>query len=77
VAGAATYTVELDCFQCCQANKWCTDVGKTWQIASGITATQYNFIWVGAQPGRWRVWAVGPRGRGGLKSRWWKFIYTV
>jgi eukaryotic-like serine/threonine-protein kinase len=77
VANAATYSVELDCFQCCAANKWCTAVGQTWQIVTGLTATQYVFNWVGAQPGRWRVWAVGPRGRVGRKSRWSKFIYTV
>jgi eukaryotic-like serine/threonine-protein kinase len=77
VPRAASYSVELDCFQCCAANKWCTAVGRTWQIVTGIAATQYVFNWVGAQPGRWRVWAVGPRGQSGRKSRWSKFIYTV
>jgi eukaryotic-like serine/threonine-protein kinase len=77
VSGAASYAVELDCFQCCAANKWCTAVGKTWQIVTGITTTQYTFDWVGAQPGRWRVWAVGPKGRNGRKTKWWRFRYTV
>ena len=77
VSNAATYSVELDCFQCCAANKWCTAVGKTWQIVTGVTGTQYTFNWVGAQPGRWRVWGVGPKGRDGHKSGWSRFVYTV
>jgi hypothetical protein len=77
VPRAASYTVEIDCFQCCQVNQWCTDVGKTWQLVPGITATTFTFDFVGAQPVRWRVWAVGPRGRSGRKSNWSGFVYTV
>jgi hypothetical protein len=77
VPRAASYSVELDCFQCCAANKWCTAVGKTWQVVTGITGNTYVFSWVGAQPGRWRVWAVGPKGGKGRKSPWSKFVYTV
>jgi hypothetical protein len=77
VPKAASYSVELDCFQCCAAGKWCTAVGKVWQIVTDVTETQYQFNWVGAQPGRWRVWAVRPNGRAGFKSRWSKFSYTV
>jgi hypothetical protein len=77
VARAASYSIELDCFQCCAANKWCTAVGKTWQIVNGIAGTTYVFNWVGAQPGRWRVWAVGPKGGKGRKSPWSEFIYTI
>jgi eukaryotic-like serine/threonine-protein kinase len=77
VAGAASYTVELDCFQCCAANKWCTAVGRSWQTVTGITGTTYVFNWVGAQPGRWKVWAVGRKGRKGRKSPWSKFTYTI
>jgi eukaryotic-like serine/threonine-protein kinase len=77
VTNAASYSVELDCFQCCAANKWCTAVGRTWQVVTDIVATQYVFNWVGAQPGRWRVWAVRRNGRTGYKTRWSKFTYTV
>jgi hypothetical protein len=77
VARAASYSIELDCFQCCAANQWCTAVGKIWQIVTGITTTTYVFNWVGAQPGRWRVWAVGPKGGKGRKSPWSEFVYTV
>jgi hypothetical protein len=77
VPGAATYTVEVDCFQCCQANAWCTDVGRTYQITPRITGQSFTFDFVGAQPGRWRVWAVSSNGTQGPKSGWWGFRYTI
>lgn len=74
--GAATYAVEIDCYHCCQSGKWCTDVGRTWKIVTDLRATSYSFDFVGAQPGRWRVWAVDASGRAGPKSGWWEFRYT-
>jgi len=76
VNGAASYTVEVDCYSCCQANKWCADVGQAWKVVPNVTATSYTFDFVGAQPGRWRVWAVGSGGAQGPKSGWWEFRYT-
>ena len=77
VPRAASYTVEIDCFQCCAVNQWCSDVGKTWQLVPGLTSTTFTFNFVGAQPGRWRVWAVGRLGHPGRKSPWSEFTYTV
>lgn len=76
VPGAASYTVEIDCLSCCQAGKWCTDVGKLYQVVPNLRATDYTFNFVGAQPGRWRVWAVGANGQQGPKSPWREFRYT-
>jgi hypothetical protein len=76
VPGAAKYVVEIDCFSCCTAGKWCTDVGKQWKVVPNLTATDYTFDFVGAQPGRWRVWAVSASGEEGPKSGWWEFKYT-
>ncbi len=76
VPGAASYTVEIDCYHCCESNKWCTDVGRTWKVATDLTTTSYTFKFVGAQPGRWRVWAVGADGRKSPKTGWWGFRYT-
>jgi hypothetical protein len=76
VSGATSYTVEVDCFHCCESNKWCSDVGKTWMIVPNIRTTNYTFNFVGAQPGRWRVWAVDSSGREGAKSAWREFRYT-
>jgi hypothetical protein len=77
VSSAASYTVEIDCYNCCMANRWCTDIGRTWQVVPDIRATSYTFDFVGAQPGRWRVWAVDASGQASLKSGWWYFTYTI
>ncbi len=74
--GAVSYTVELDCFHGCESNKWCSDLGKPWQVKSGLTATSYTFKFVGAQPGRWRVWAVDASGKNSPKSEWREFSFT-
>ncbi len=75
VPGAASYTVEIDCLLCCDPDQWCTDVGVTWGVFPGITATNYRHDFVGAQPGRWRVWAVDAYGNAGPKSGWRGFEY--
>lgn len=76
VQGAASYTVEIDCYGCCRANKWCTDIGRAYKKIGSIQSTTYTFNFVGAQPGRWRVWAVDRNGKPGGKSAWWTFRYT-
>jgi hypothetical protein len=74
---AVSYVLELDCFHCCQANAWCTDVGRTWSVTGDITATSHTINFVGAQPGRWRVWSVDRYGRESAKTGWWEFRYTM
>ena len=76
VARAASYVVEIDCFSCCRKNAWCTDIGGLSEVVRGITDTRYSFKFVGAQPGRWRVWAVDTDGRDGPKTEWRRFRYT-
>lgn len=75
VQGAYSYGVEVDCYHCCAVDEWCTDVGQTWIVTSEIYKTNYTFDYVGAQPGRWRVWAIYPDGTEGPKSGWWEFRY--
>jgi hypothetical protein len=77
VPSAQSYTVEIDCFHCCKPNEWCTDVGQTWKVVRNIKRTSLTFNFLGAQPGRWRVWAVGEGGREGTKSEWREFQCTV
>ena len=77
VAKAVSYTVEIDCYQCCAVNQWCTDVGKTWSLVSDIKQTTYTFNFVGAQPERWHVHAVDASGQKSPVSGWWTFTYTV
>lgn len=76
VPGASAYTVEIDCYGCCQSGKWCTDIGRTYKEVKSINSTTYTFNFVGAQPGRWRVWAVDQKGNPGKKSPWWNFRFT-
>jgi hypothetical protein len=79
VPGAASYTVELDCLDCCAAGEWCADRGKPWKVIRGIKSVQspgYKLEFVSAQPGRWRVWAVDEQGREGEKSPWRTFRFT-
>jgi hypothetical protein len=40
-----------------------------------IEGTGYEFPFIGAQPGRWRVWGADARGRPGAKSAWSEFFY--
>ena len=72
VPGAAGYRVETD-YQ--YGGKWASeDHGKAYAVE--VTATSYTFDFVGAQPGRWRVWAFDARGREGAKSEWREFVYS-
>jgi hypothetical protein len=75
VPGAASYTVEVDCFHCCQTGHWCTDVGTTWLIAPNVANLAYQHNFVGAQPGRWRVCAIDASGHAGARSAWSGFLY--
>lgn len=68
VAGAARYKIEVEYKG---GGKWYTLLRP--RLVSG---TQYTFDFVGAQPGRWRVWAVDAQGHEGPKSGWWEFRFT-
>ncbi len=76
VSNAASYTVEVDCFGCCRPGWWCTDCGNPSSLYTGIHATNFTFNFVGAQPGRWRVWAEYANGHEGPRSEWREFRYT-
>jgi hypothetical protein len=76
VSSAVSYGVEIDCMGCCEGGRWCADLGKQWKVETGINSTRYVFDFVGAQPGRWRVWAVSANGQAGNRSGWWEFRYT-
>jgi hypothetical protein len=73
VNGAASYTVEVDYNT---GNEWITNQGKSYIVAPNITSNFYTFDFIGAQGGRWRVWAVDANGHEGPKSGWWIFRYT-
>ena len=67
--GAATYRIEVDCYD---PPGW-----DPIQRVSGVATTSFTFSFVGKQRGRWRVWAVDSHGREGEKSPWREFDYTI
>lgn len=80
VPGAASYTVELEVCQPGGADGKECQRSQLLQMRrnpplSGIEGTSYEFLFIGAQPGRWRVWAADAKGRMGVKSVWSIFIY--
>jgi hypothetical protein len=80
VEGAVSYSVEVDyCDGAFKNRSRCVDPQPnaitTNPPTSGIENTSYEFEFVGAQPGRWRVWAVDKDGREGFKSSWRRFVY--
>jgi hypothetical protein len=76
VDGAQSYTVEIDCFGCCAANKWCADVGKSFEVFPSIGSTEHSFEFKGKERRvRWRVWAVDKDGHAGPKSGWRELSY--
>ena len=68
IIGAMSYTVE---YEYKDESTW-----HSYRPISSITTASYTFEFVGAQPGRWRVWAVSADGVESTKSAWWEFRYT-
>lgn len=86
VSGASSYSIEVQ-FLSGDGNdaEWCDSfefVGPQLRAMnypsqnSDIRTTTFNYYHVGAQKGRWRVWAVDSKGRAGRVSEWWEFTYT-
>lgn len=78
VEGAVAYAVEIDY---CNGGDGSACVnpqplGRPGDPATdGVVGTSYEFHYIGAQGGRWRVWAVDGEGREGFKSPWRRFVY--
>jgi len=69
VPGAAAYKVEVE-YQ---------EPDMQWHPNGSVaksTVTEHEFDFVGAQPGRWRVWAEDSSGGEGPKSEWRTFRYS-
>lgn len=78
VPGAVSYTVEVDFCNGRSPTLECTDpypLHRDRPPMAGITGTSYTFTFVGAQPGRWRVFATDALGRPGFKSPWRTFVH--
>lgn len=75
VSGAVKYGVEWS-YRDSSVDEWCGDDPRCITWIEYVPNTSYTFSFVGAQPGRWRVWAVDSDGKDGIKSGWWGFAYT-
>ena len=71
VSGAASYIIEIEYCSPAGCDDWAVGYSPVTR-----TTTSYTFNFVGAQPGRWRVWGVDVNGQDGPKSDWWEFRYT-
>jgi thiol-disulfide isomerase/thioredoxin/tetratricopeptide (TPR) repeat protein len=73
VPGAVSYVVEWDYKG---ADMWASEQRGTPGALIRATQPEATFQFIGAQPGRWRVWAVDAAGQPGPKSDWSEFTYT-
>lgn len=66
------YNIEIDCKHCREAGKWASETGTPWNLITGITTDSYQFTFVGDNPGRVRVRAVGKY----IKGPWspWRYF---
>jgi len=83
VTGAVAYAVEIEsCWRRSQeVQKRLPDDGECinpapYEEKFGLHETTYEFFFKGAQPGRWRVWAIDKDHKPGIRSPWRRFIYT-
>jgi hypothetical protein len=82
VPGALSYGLEVEsCWRrSAEEEKRLPDDGECtnpspFEEKYGLHETTYEFIFKGAQPGRWRVWAIDQNHKPGIKSPWRKFTY--
>jgi hypothetical protein len=82
VAGAVSYGVEIEsCWnRLPETQKRLPDDGECvnpapYEEKFGLSETTYEFLFKGAQPGRWRVWAIDKDRHRGVKSSWRRFTY--
>jgi len=74
VPDSQAYQVSVDV--CCQSgNKWWSQVEPEERFVHEVSQPELSFQWYGAQPGRWRVRAVGPKGEAGAWSPWQWFEF--
>ena len=82
VAGAISYAVEIEaCWNRSPVvRERLPDDGECinpspFEEKFGLRETTYEFRFKGAQPGRWRVWAIDKDRKRGIKSPWRRFSY--
>jgi len=83
VAGAVSYGLEVEsCWnRSLEEKKRLPDDGECinpspYEEKYGLHEVSYEFFFKGAQPGRWRVWAIDKDHKAGVKSPWRRFSFT-
>ncbi len=71
--GAAAYLLQWDYYS---NGAWNSEAKKMGDFGTMTTATELAFDFVGAQPGRWRVWPFNAKGERGVPSEWRVFRYS-
>lgn len=71
--GAVSYLVEWDYID---RDTWHAEAEGTGGTAFASNGTEATLDFVGAHPGRWRVWPVNDRGQRGNPSAWRTFRYS-
>ena len=82
VAGAVSYALEVEsCWKRSEEEqKRLPEDGECinpspFEEKYRLPETTYEFVFKGAQPGRWRVWAIDKDHKPGIKSSWRRFTY--
>jgi TonB family protein len=75
VPGAVRYRIEVDCYQCCAADKRCSDVNPSTVQMREVELPKSTSEFPGNQPGRWRVSAIDSRGQPGAPTAWRQFTF--
>ena len=80
VAGAVSYALEVESCWRPQEGSRLPDDGECinpapYEEKFGLHETTFEFFFKGAQPGRWRVWAIDKDRKRGIKSPWRRFTY--
>ena len=73
VEGADSYVLEVDCLDCCESGKWCSELGRS-SVLENLKEPRYSFNFNGDHRGRWRVWATAGF-RESEKSPWRDFSF--
>ncbi len=73
VEGATAYLLQWDYYS---NGAWHSEAKKMGDFGTMTTATELSFDFVGAQPGRWRVWPFNAKGERGVPSEWRVFRYS-
>ncbi len=72
IPGAASYVVEWDYKG---GDTWASEQRGTSGVMIRSSEPKASLNFIGAQPGRWRVWAIDSQGAEGARSEWRELLH--